>query len=165
MSYKRLAYVGFAMLVGSLSAWSGGDPVAEKLRSLQLLGKTIESLTRLANDCSAGRCNQGKEIDTQAINAKVERILGARSDSEFLFRVATFSYLAAYPQTAGLEKVDVVFDSAYRRSIERLRKSQSKEALASLVAIDHVLRLQGGEKAILLQTIESMDKALSAREK
>jgi len=129
----------------SLAAASA-DSLATKIAALQTANEITEKLTELAERCRNDKCNRGFSLDQEKVSGEVASILARADDSRVLLQVAVVSYASAYPQTASMRKIDIVFDSAWRNAVQRLRSFRAKrEALESLEYLRDLLQLGGDE--------------------
>jgi hypothetical protein len=166
MSISKLTIV---VLFGLIGALAGANPrpqdAASKVEMLGKLEQKFADLTRLASECGRGLCESKGDVDQRLVDERVRTILVDVKDGDLLFRIAAFSYLSAYPQTAGLQKVDSVFDSSWNQALRQLGALQTPESLAALRALDHSLHTQGGERLALQSLIEQTEHALEKKKK
>jgi hypothetical protein len=161
MFSKRLAICVLLTLVGTIAcAGSKTVPAAAKIEMLGQLEKSFAALEKLATECVHGMCNSDGEVDQTMIDERVRAILADVKDCDLLFRIAVLSYLSAYPQTAGLQSVDVVFDTSWNHVLRLLGSLRTPESLAALRSINHVLRTQGGERLALESLIDQTEKSV-----
>lgn len=149
------------MLVSACSSSAvGADQATEKVAALRSLDDAYRELIDLADRCSKRKCESNGSVNEQEIGRVVDLIVGKINDPEVLFRLAVTSYVSAYPQEAGLQRADAAFDAAWRSSVQKLGSLGSREALAALRSLDHVLQTDAGESLILKETIEKAERAI-----
>ena len=153
--------LALAMLVSACSSSAdGADQVIEKVAVLRSVDDAYRKLVDLADRCSKRKCEANGSLNEQEIGAAVDRIVADIHSPDALFRLAVASYVSAYPQEAGLQRADSVFDAAWRTAVRKLGALGSAEALAALRSLDHVLRTDAGESLALKETIEKVEHAI-----
>jgi hypothetical protein len=131
----------------------------EKVAMLKSVDQAHRKLIDLADRCSKRKCDSDGSIDEKMVSDRVEGIVGETNEPGVLFRLAVTSYVSAYPQTTGLQRVDLVFDSAWTASVNRLGSLGTPEALAALRALDDVLQTDAGDSLILKMAMERAEKS------
>jgi hypothetical protein len=158
VSSKKVAIVVlFGVFFGSIAT---ADPLAAKIDVLKLANQTVTELVDLSDRCRKHECERSGTLDQEKIRHVVASILVNIKVPRALFQIAIVSYASAYPQTAGMQRVDLVFDNAWMESVRKLQSLHSTESLEALESLKSVLNLDGGNLLMTDDAIKEVKRNL-----
>ena len=166
---NRLLKTLIGSLLLALACWpittSADAPnlAGSKLRAIDEAIEVFEALKGLAARCALEHCESSGKGAANRIDHDVREVLSKVRDCDVLSKIAVLSYVIAFPQKAGDEDVDKVFDASWNEALRRLSSMRSTEAIAALRAIDGALNTQGGEKMVLQSLIRDAEARLSEK--
>ena len=156
MFNRKLVITAFCCSLLSTSACAERPPA--KLGVLERVNATHAQLLAVAGECAVGKCDR-PTLDQAYIQSRVQKILVGVEDVEVLYRLAIVAAASAAPQTAGEERVDLVFDFAWTDAVNRIGASKdTARALAALEALTSTLRLDGSGSLIVRENMEKLRK-------
>jgi len=135
-----------------------GDDLSHKVHLLGRVQSVYGQLVELANECRRLPSNFHPEQHQEWIQDRVDKVVSKVEDPQVLWRVAILSFISAYPEDAGNERVDLVFDFAWTHSVQKIAVSKAPDALEALQTIDQQLKLDAAGALLIEESLEKLKK-------
>jgi len=127
---------------------------------LRSVDTEYHKLLDVADRCIKGLCGSRTSVDQQELGRVVNLLVDKINEPDILFRLAMISWVSYHPGKAGLQPVDLVFETAWRLSVQRLGSLHTVTALSALRSLEGMMVMDGGVGLTVREAIENAEQGL-----
>ena len=120
--------------------WSLLMPLSGVTPKAKSISAALNVMARI--DSAAGRL---RDVDNAVLERQIATLIGGKRPAAELERIAVLSYYMAYPQRAGEDTIDRVYEASFWECVRRLGAMRSTDGRAALRLLQSEVRLQGGD--------------------